>query len=154
MSTALQTYINKIQNSINQEIGISDWLQIEQSQIDAFADVTEDWQYIHVDPDRAANGPFGATIAHGFLTLSMLTKFFSKFNPELTSEQALLNYGFEKVRFLSPVTVGEKLRGRFVPLECVERSPGQWKLVLQATIEIEGKQRPALVAEWIFVIST
>lgn len=154
MSAELQDYIINIQHSLNKEWRTSAWVKIDQSRIDAFADVTEDWQYIHVDPDHAANGMFGSTIAHGFLTLSLLTKLFSDFTPKLTTGQALLNYGFENVRFLSPVKVNARLRGQFTPIECIERRPGQWRLVFKSTIEIENESRPALVAEWIFLVST
>ena len=134
---------------VGEEIGVSDWLEVDQARIDAFADCTEDHQFIHVDPERAKLTPFGGTIAHGFLTLSLLSKLSADASPK-PAVQMSVNYGFNKVRFLSPVKSGQRIRGRFKLLELVEKRPGQWQQTVEATVEIEGSDKPCLLAEWIF----
>ena len=133
---------------VGEVIGISDWYLIEQARIDKFADTTEDHQFIHVDPEAAKATPFGQTIAHGFLTASMLAPMMAGLDkPDVKMS---VNYGFNKVRFLSPVKSGKRIRGHFKLLELAEKRPGQWQQTVEATIEIEGEQKPALLAEWIF----
>jgi acyl dehydratase len=141
--------IEEIRERIGSETGVSDWILVDQERIDTFAEVTEDRQFIHVDPQAAARTPFGGTIAHGFLSLSLLSRM---------AEDALLrpgeikmgvNYGFERVRFLSPVRAGKRVRGRFRLLRFEEQRPGQWQFAHEVTVEIEGEDKPALVAEWI-----
>jgi acyl dehydratase len=132
-----------------QEVGVSDWVEISQDRINAFADCTEDHQFIHVDEEAAKQTPFGGTVAHGFLSLSMLSKI--AYGVAITLEGVVMgvNYGFEKVRFLQPVRAGKKIRGRFVLKDAVEKKPGQWMLSYDVSVEIEGVDKPALVAEWL-----
>ncbi|WP_417497540.1 MaoC family dehydratase [Maricaulis sp.] len=135
---------------IGQEIGLSDWIELDQSRIDQFADVTEDHQFIHLDAERAAKEtPFGGTIAHGFLSLSMLSRMAMDIAFTLEGMAMGINYGFDKVRFLVPVSSGKKIRGRFVLEDAVEKSPGQWMLRFGVTVEIEGEAKPALIAQWL-----
>lgn len=136
---------------IGTEIGVSDWADIGQDRINAFADCTEDHQFIHVDAEKAAATPFGGTIAHGFLTLSMLSKFAEQTALTIEGIQMGINYGFETVRFLAPVKSGKRLRGRFVLKDAAERKPGQWRVVYEVTAEIEGEEKPALTAEWVTI---
>ena len=134
---------------VGTEIGVSDWIEIPQERINTFADVTEDHQFIHINPEAAKMTPFGGTIAHGFLTLSLLSKFSEQAGIVLEGVKMGVNYGFEKVRFLSPVPSGAKVRGRFVLKEAVEKNPGQYLLTYGVTVEIEGGDKPALIADWI-----
>tara|TARA_A100001391_G_scaffold198220_1_gene179537 strand:- start:1139 stop:1600 length:462 start_codon:yes stop_codon:yes gene_type:complete len=139
-----------LKDHIGQEIGVSDWIEIDQSRIDVFADVTEDHQFIHIDPERAAKEtPFGGTIAHGFLSLSMLSALAGNTTLVLDGIAMGINYGFDKVRFLQPVRAGKKIRGRFVLEDAAERNPGQWMLKYAVTVEIEGEDKPALMAHWL-----
>lgn len=139
-----------LKDHIGQEIGASDWIEIDQSRIDVFADVTEDHQFIHIDPERAAKEtPFGGTIAHGFLSLSMLSALAANTTLVLDGIAMGINYGFDKVRFLQPVRAGKKIRGRFVLEDATERNPGQWMLKYAVTVEIEGEDKPALMAHWL-----
>ena len=133
-----------------ESIGTSGWFLLDQERIDHFADTTEDHQFIHVDPEAARATPFGGTIAHGFLTLSMLAAMMNSgiAKPDV---QMSVNYGFNKVRFLSPVKSGQRIRGHFKLLELVEKRPGQWQETVEVTVEIEGEDKPALLAEWIFM---
>ncbi len=134
---------------VGREVGLSRWFLIDQKRIDAFADATEDWQFIHVDPEAAKATPFGATIAHGFLTLSMLSAIAYDALPKISGLAMGVNYGFEKVRFVAPVRAGRRIRGRFRLLALTERSPGEWQSRNAVTVEIEGEDKPALVAEWL-----
>lgn len=138
---------------IGQEIGISGWHLIDQARIDRFADVTEDHQFIHVDPVRAkAETPFGGAIAHGFLTMSMLSVMAYEGLPEIEGRATGINYGFEKVRFLSPVKAGQRIRGRFRLRDVTFRSPKELTWRNDVTVEIEGSDKPALAADWIGMI--
>lgn len=129
---------------------LSDWVDVTQDMIDKFADATGDHQFIHVDPTKAAMTPFGGTIAHGFLTLSLMPLLSQKTpQPRIEGLKMGVNYGGNKVRFLTPVRSGSRVRGRFKTLELVEKRPGQWQQTVEFTIEIEGQDKPALVAEWI-----
>jgi acyl dehydratase len=134
---------------VGQPLGVSDWMIIDQRRVDAFADVTEDHQFVHVDPVRAAETPFGGTIAHGLLTLSLIVPLCIAFVPKLEGLRLLVNYGFDKVRFPAPVRVGRRIRGSAVLQEAAERKPGQILMKLAVTIEIEGEPKPALTAEWL-----
>ena len=134
---------------VGKPLGTSDWMIVDQRRVDAFADVTEDHQFIHVDPERAAKTPFGGTIAHGLLTLSLIVPLCIDFVPKLEGTRLLVNYGFDKVRFPAPVRVGKRIRGTSVLLEAAERKPNQFLLKLGVTIEIEGESKPALTAEWL-----
>ncbi|WP_205480041.1 MaoC family dehydratase [Sphingomonas arenae] len=134
---------------VGQELGTSDWLLVDQQRINAFAEVTEDHQFIHVDPEAAAKTPFGGTIAHGFLTLSLLTRLFPEEAVVLQGITMGVNYGFERVRFLAPVPVNSRIRARHKLLDIADKGGGRWLVTTEVTIEIEGEQRPALVAEWL-----
>lgn len=138
-----------IADFIGKEIGVSDWITIDQDRIDKFADVTEDHQFIHVDPEAAKKTPFGTTIAHGFLTLSMLSKLASGGVVVFEGIKMGVNYGFEKVRFVTPVKSGKKIRGRFTLMSAESKIPGQWSLKYAVKVEIDGEAKPALVAEWL-----
>ncbi|MDE0991261.1 MAG: MaoC family dehydratase [Pseudomonadales bacterium] len=132
---------------VGTDLGSTDWMLIEQSRIDGYADATDDHQWIHVDPARAAEGPFGSTIAHGYLTLALVNKFL----PELitvTESSMGVNYGCEKVRFPSPVVVGSRIRGAGEVVS-VEEVKGSLQIVVRVTVEIEGADRPACVVDTI-----
>ena len=129
---------------------VSEWVEVTQTMIDQFAQATLDHQFIHVDPVRAAQTPFGGTIAHGFLTLSLLSHMAATTDaPRIAGVKMGVNYGANKVRFLSPVRSGKRVRARFKLLEMAEKRPGQWQQVNEVTVEIEGEDKPALIAEWI-----
>lgn len=131
-------------------LGVSDWLVVDQTRVNAFADVTDDHQYIHTDPARAAREtPFGGAIAHGFLTLSMLSHLAEEVVPVLAGLQLSINYGFDRIRFLEPVRVGDAIRARFSVRSAEEKSAGRWLITFDVTIEIEGREKPALIAEWL-----
>ncbi len=131
------------------EIGVSDWVEVSQDMIDRFADLTDDHQFIHVDPVLAAQTPFGGTIAHGFLVLSLLAKLGRSAEFVLEGIRMGVNYGFDKVRLVSPVRAGKRVRGRFTLKSLVERAPGQWLSTLEVVVEIEGESKPAVIAEWL-----
>ena len=133
---------------VGQEIGVSEWFTITQDQIDRFADCTHDHQFIHVDAEAAADTPFGTTIAHGFLTLSLLSAMAYQM-PSVEGAVMGVNYGMNKMRFVSPVKVNARIRGRFVLAEVTEIRPGEMQSIMQVTVEIDGQDKPALVAEWI-----
>lgn len=133
--------------AVGEVLGSSDWLDIEQDRIDAFADATNDRQWIHVDPERAADGPFGATIAHGFLTLGLVPSFIRQIY-EVTGVQMAINYGLEKVRFPSPVPVGSRIRGTS-RLDGITEVAGGVQAVVTTTVEIEGSDKPACVAQTV-----
>ena len=134
---------------IGEEIGVSRWIEIDQARIDAFADITEDRQFIHVDPEAAKATPFGGTIAHGFLTLSLLSAMSYDAVPPLESVAMGVNYGFDKLRFLAPVMSGSRVRGRFRLLSAEDKGGGRWLLKQEVTVEIDGAEKPALIAEWL-----
>lgn len=138
-----------LQDYVGQETGLSDWIEITQSGVNAFADVTHDHEFIHVDVERAKDTPFGGTIAHGFLSLSLLAGFAGGNTLVLDGFKMAVNYGLEKVRFLAPVKVGVRVRGRFVLAEARERSSGVYQMAYDASVEIEGETKPALLARWI-----
>lgn len=130
--------------------GTSPWMEITQEMINTFADATHDHQFIHVDAARAkAETPFGGTIAHGFLTLSLLSAFIVEAMPRVKEAKMGINYGFEKVRFLMPVNSGKKVRGHFKLMEVTERKPGELLSKYAVTVEIENSDKPALIAEWL-----
>ncbi len=134
---------------------VSDWILVDQAMIDKFADATGDHQFIHVDPARAAKTPFGGTIAHGFLTLSLLSMMGQNTDaPQIEGRRMGVNYGSNRVRFLNPVRSGKRVRGRFKLMSFDEKRPGQWQQVHEVTVEIEGEDKPALIAEWIGQIFT
>ena len=138
-------------SKVGEQLFTSDWLTIDQDRIDQFAQVTEDEQFIHVDPEKAKSTPFDGTIAHGFLTLSLLTML-TKSAPKLDGAVMGLNYGFDKIRFLTPVKTGSRIRCFGVLVNCIEKAPGQFLVSYDITIEIEGGEKPALVARWITLL--
>jgi acyl dehydratase len=144
----------EIKARIGTEVGVSDWILVDQAAIDGFADVTGDHQFIHVDPAAAAQTPFGGTIAHGFLTLSLLSQMAAGVMLIPPTIRMGVNYGFEKVRFIAPVRSGKRVRGRFTLASAAEKRPGQWQFLHQVTVEIEGEDKPALTADWIGLIFT
>ena len=139
-----------LKNFLEKEVGLTDWIEIDQDRINKFAEATGDFQYIHVDKDRAAETPFGTTIAHGFLTLSLLSKL-SSMNGGIKLENAVMgiNYGLDKVRFVNPVRVNSKIRARFKLIGAEEKKPKHFLLKHNVTVEIEGEEKPALIAEWL-----
>ncbi|MDP6791920.1 MAG: MaoC family dehydratase [Arenicellales bacterium] len=135
---------------IGVETGVSDWITVGQSRIDAFAACTEDFQFIHMDPAQAKEkAGLDGTIAHGFLVLSLLSTFALEAAAPLEKAQVSINYGFEKLRFLNPVESGSRVRSRFVLADAVERNAGQWLLSYDVTVEIEDQPKPAIVARWL-----
>ncbi|KXC05908.1 MULTISPECIES: MaoC family dehydratase [Microbacterium] len=130
------------------DLGWTDWIEITQDRVDLFADATDDHQWIHVDPERAAAGPFGRPIAHGFLSLSLTVRFWSELF-ELDGVGTKVNYGLEKVRFVSPVAVGARIRGGAVIAEVLD-IPGGYQFTVDQTIEIEGAPKPAVVARGLY----
>jgi acyl dehydratase len=141
--------LEKIKSLIGQEVGVSDWFEIDQDRINKFAEATEDYQWIHVDKEKAEKGPFGATIAHGYLTVSLISYLSSCINLPLEGMniQMAVNYGLNKVRLLNPVAVNSKIRTRVVLKDVVEKDPGRILMTYAHTIEIEGQEKPACVAE-------
>ena len=135
---------------VGQEVGVSDWHEITQERVNKFAEATGDFQFIHIDEEKAKLTPFGGTIAHGFLTLSLIPMLgASTDGPKIAGVKMGVNYGGNKVRFLSPVRAGKRIRSHVKLLELEEKRPGQWQQINEVTIEIEGEEKPALIAEWI-----
>jgi len=144
--------VEKLNDYIGKEIGHSDWFLVDQERINQFADVTIDHQFIHINEEKSKKGPFGSTIAHGFLTLSLLTHLTDtcRLIPEGTVMG--INYGFDKVRFINPVKVNSRIRAAVKPLSAVERNPSQWLLKSEVNVEIENEEKPALVSEWLSLV--
>src|SRR3974377_157046 len=137
------------QAMVGKEVGVSSWHLVDQSRIDAFADVIEDHQFIHIDPERAKREtPFGSTVAHGFLTMSLLSIMSYEVMPVIEGTTMGVNYGFDKLRFISPVRAGSRVRGRFVLAEAKLRKEKELQSRTNVTIEIEGEEKPALAAAW------
>jgi len=143
------TSLDDIRAAVGTETGVSDWLLIDQARIDAFAEATEDRQFIHVDPVAAAATPFGGTIAHGFLTLSLLSRIGAEAMLLPDSLKMAINYGLEEVRFLAPVRAGKRVRGRFTLDSVEEKGPGRVLMRHRVSVEIEGEEKPALTALWL-----
>ena len=146
--------IDEIQASVGSEVGVSEWLVVDQARIDAFADVTEDPQFIHIDPEAAARTPFGGTIAHGFLTLSLLSRMAADAMQVPDTTKMAVNYGLDRVRFIAPVRAGKRVRGHFTLAAIDEKAPGQLLFHHDVTVEIEGSDKPALTAQWLGLIFT
>ncbi|MEC3958386.1 MaoC family dehydratase [Nocardia sp. CDC153] len=138
---------DQLRKAVGTEIGVSEWITVDQRRIDTFADATDDHQWIHVDAERAAAGPYGRTIAHGFLTLSLTVPMTAQAMSVSCATMAI-NYGLNKVRFINPVRVDSRIRGRFT-LDSVTDIPGGVQVVRTVTVEIEGQDKPACVAESI-----
>ncbi|MCA6111919.1 MaoC family dehydratase [Bradyrhizobium cenepequi] len=145
---SLETY----QGMVGKEIGVSAWHLVDQQRINTYADVIEDHQFIHVDPERAKETAFGTTIAHGFLTMSLLSIMSYQVMPVIEGTTMGVNYGFDKLRFISPVRSGKRVRGRFVLAEAKLRKPTELASRTNVTVEIEGEEKPALVADWLGLI--
>ena len=141
--------IDDIRARVGREVGVSSWLAIDQPRIDAFAEATEDRQFIHVDPQAAAATPFGGTVAHGFLSLSMLSRMGVEAMLVPEGVKMAVNYGLDRVRFIAPVRSGQRIRGRFVLDSIEERAPGQLLVRHSVSVEIEGVDKPALTAQWL-----
>ena len=141
------------QGMVGKEIGVSSWHLLDQARINVYADVIEDHQFIHVDPERAKKETaFGNTIAHGFLTMSLMSIMSYEVMPVIEGAAMGVNYGFDKLRFLSPVRAGSRVRGRFTLAEAKLRKPKELQSRTNVTVEIEGEDKPALVADWIGLI--
>jgi acyl dehydratase len=141
------------QGMVGKEIGVSSWHLLDQSRIDSFADAIEDHQFIHVDPERAKREtPFGTTVAHGFLSMSLLSIMSYEVMPVIEGTTMGVNYGFDKLRFISPVRAGSRVRGRFTLVEAKLRKVNELQSRTNVTVEIEGEDKPALVADWIGLI--
>jgi acyl dehydratase len=134
---------------VGTSFGASEWYLIDQARIDDFAKNTEDFQFIHIDTERAKDTPFGTTIAHGFLTLSMLSAMFYDVVPDIIGSKMGVNYGFDKIRFLAPVKAGARIRCHFTLQELRESRPGEVTNVWEVKVEIENEDKPALIAKWI-----
>ncbi len=145
---SLQAY----QALVGREIGVSSWHVIDQDRINIYADVIEDHQFIHVDPERARATPFGTTVAHGFLTMSLMSIMSYEVMPVIEGATMGVNYGFDKLRFISPVRAGSRVRGRFTLAEAKLRKPKELQSRTNVTVEIEGEEKPALIADWIGLI--
>jgi acyl dehydratase len=144
--------LDEVKANIGKEIGVSDWFLIDQERINRFADITEDHMFLHVNPEAAAATPFGGTIAHGLLTLSMMPVMAYQAVPGVSGTKMGVNYGYNKVRFMAPVKSGKRIRGRFTVKAVEAQSGGRMQIVHDATIEIEGESKPALAAEWITMV--
>ena len=140
----------ELQAKVGQMIGTSDWFEVTQERINKFAEATGDFQFIHIDEEKAKLTPFGGTIAHGFLTLSLIPVLSAMTEgARVTDVKMGVNYGGNKTRFISPVRAGKRVRAHVKLLDLVEKRPGQWQQTTEYTIEIEGEDKPALIAEWV-----
>jgi acyl dehydratase len=141
------------QNMVGHEVGVSSWHLVDQGRINLYADVIDDHQFIHIDPERAKKEtPFGSTVAHGFLTMSLMSIMSYEVMPVIEGTTMGVNYGFDRLRFISPVRAGSRVRGRFVLAEAKLRKPTELQSRTNVTVEIEGEEKPALVADWIGLI--
>lgn len=139
--------VAELSQYVGKELGRSEWLTIDQARINLFAEATGDFQFIHVDPEQAAKTPFGSTIAHGFLTLSLIPKLMEGILVLPEGLKMVVNYGLDSVRFIQPVKVDSKVRLKVDLTEAFEKKPGQWLLKFTATLEIDGQEKPAYIAE-------
>ena len=140
----------EVKAQVGQNVGTSEWVVMSQERINQFAEATGDHQFIHIDEEKAKLTPFGGTIAHGFLTLSMIPYLSANSDlPRVDGVKMGVNYGGNKTRFISPVRSGKRIRGHWKLLELEEKRPGQWQQTHEITIEIEGEEKPALITEWI-----
>ena len=144
--------LEEVQSHVGDEIGVSDWFLIDQDRINTFADTTEDHMFLHVDPEAAAETPFGGTIAHGLLTLSMMPVMAYQAVPGVSGTKMGVNYGYNRIRFMAPVKSGKRIRGRFIVKSVEPKSGGRMEITHEATIEIEGEDKPALVGEWLTMV--
>jgi len=145
--------LSAYQQMLGREVGVSSWHLVDQSRINLFADVIEDHQFIHIDPERAKREtPFGSTVAHGFLTMSLMSIMSYEVMPVIEGTTMGVNYGFDKLRFISPVRAGSRVRGRFTLMEAKLRKPTELLSRTSVSVEIEGEEKPAIVADWIGLI--
>jgi len=144
--------LEEVQSKVGEEIGVSDWFTMDQDRISRFADVTEDHMFLHVDPEAAAATPFGGTIAHGLLTLSMMPVMAYQAVPGVSGTKMGVNYGYNRIRFMAPVASGKRIRGRFTVKSVEPKSGGRMEIAHDVTIEIEGEDKPALVGEWLTMV--
>lgn len=144
--------LDQIRARVGEEIGASGWVTIDQQRIDVFAEATEDRQFIHVDPDAARSAGLGGTIAHGFLSLSLLSRLAAEVMPLPEGARMVFNYGFDKVRFLAPVQSGKQVRGRFTLIAIDEKRANQYLFRYSVGVEIEGEDKPALTADWLVLV--
>jgi acyl dehydratase len=145
--------LSAYQEMLGREVGVSSWHLVDQGRINAFADVIDDHQFIHIDPERAEREtPFGATVAHGFLTMSLMSIMSYEVMPVIEGTTMGVNYGFDKLRFISPVRAGSRVRGRFTLMEAKLRKPTELLSRTSVSVEIEGEEKPAIVADWIGLI--
>lgn len=144
---------SELKDYIGKEVGVSDWFEVDQDRINKFAEATEDYQYIHIDEERAAETPFGGTIAHGFLTLSLLSHLGSQGGAIKLKDPVMgINYGLDKLRFINPVRAGKRIRARYTLIDGFEKKPRHYLLKHSVTVEIEGEEKPALIAETLGMI--
>jgi acyl dehydratase len=143
--------LEEIGDFVGKEIAVSGWTLVDQARIDQFAKVTDDCQFIHVDPDRAANAGFGGTIAHGFLTMSLLSKFAGEASLKIENTVMTINYGFNRLRNIAPVPCNSRVRGRFHLKEFQRKNPQRILLNYETQIEIAGNEKPAVLAEWLIL---
>jgi acyl dehydratase len=148
------TSLDVIHSKIGQPVGTSGWIEVGQDRIDQFADATDDHQFIHVDQAMAAQTPFGGTIAHGFLSLSLLSRMAADVMLIPDTTKMAVNYGLDRVRFLAPVKAGKRVRGHFTLDGIEEKTPGQLLIRQTVSVEIEGEEKPALTAQWLGLIFT
>lgn len=144
--------LENYRKQIGTEVGVSDWVLVDQARIDAFAACTGDHQFIHVDPVAAARSPFGTTIAHGYLTLSLIPMMTYAAVPSIEGAKMGVNYGMNKLRFMAPVKSGKRIRGRFTLSGVEQRGDGGYQSTVQVTVEVEGEIKPALAAEWLTLV--
>ena len=148
-----EIHLTDVRGLVGEEIGVSKWFTVDQTMIDRFAQATEDHQFIHTDPIRAAaETPFGGTIAHGFLSLSLLSAMNFDCVPRVLEQTMGINYGFEKVRFMTPVKCGARVRGRFRMADARFRGAGMLMVTYDVTVEVENERKPALTANWMTII--
>ena len=142
--------VSELTSLIGKDMGHSDWLLVDQERVNQFAECTGDHQFIHINEEAAKMTPFGGTIAHGFLTLSMIPYLSAESDlPKPDGIKMAVNYGGNKTRFINPVRSGKRIRGHWKLLEMTEKRPGQWQQTVEITIEIEGEEKPALICEWM-----
>lgn len=148
----MQLSVEEFKAKAGSEIGVSPWILVDQAMIDAFAHVTGDHQFIHVNPELAEQTPFGGTVAHGLLTLSLLPQMAYSVIPDVKDTKFGVNYGYNRIRFVAPVKNGKRIRGRFTLKSVEETRPGQLVNTYNVTVEIEGEERPAVSAEWVTML--
>ena len=149
---AIKVEKNNLADLVGTELGTSEWFKLGQIEINQFADVTHDHQFIHTDPEKAKDTPFGGTIAHGMFVLSLLPKVIEETGIEIIDNKMTMNYGFDKVRFLTPVIVNSEVRGSTKLTSADEKNPGQYLIKYQITVEIKGMKKPALIAEQLALV--